>query len=386
MENFFSRYRKETVLVALLFAQMIALATQVKVRVKNVDPMFGPVATQEGGTRLIRVWAVAMVSPFQRAAVNTGVTFRGLWHSYVDLRGIRHDNELLQQEVNRLRLEQVRMQEDAQQGRRLQALLGFKEQFASKTLAAEVIGTSGSEMSRVVYVDRGRHDGIEPGMAVITPDGIVGKVTRADRNISQVLLINDPTSGAGVMLDRLRLNGILKGAAGGYPEILYVMADEKIEVGDRVLTTGGDKVFPKGLFVGTVESVVPDRERDPFLAIKVKPAVNLSRLEEVLIITQVVERTPEVNEGTSGPMRAADMLAQRLPSARKKELDAAAAAKAAGAPAAPLKPKEGLNGPPSTSATNASTEKPKTPKIKLVAPKQIPPPKTDETIPQETPR
>ncbi len=308
--------------MVLLFVQMIALATQVKVRVKNTDPMQGPTVTQEGGTRLLRVWAVAMVSPFQKAAVNTGVAVRGLWHSYIDLRGMRRDNDLLQEEVNRLRMEQVRMHEDAEQGRRLQALLGFKQQFPSKTVAAEVIGTSGTELSRVVYVNRGRRDGLEPGMAVITPDGIVGKVTRADRTTSQILLINDPTSGAGVMLERLRLNGILKGTTAGYPEILYVMADEKIQTGDRVLTTGGDRVFPKGMLVGTVESVMPDRERDPFLAIKVRPAVNLSRLEEVLVITEVVERTPYATDSTSGPMKAADMLAQRLPSVPKKELTA----------------------------------------------------------------
>ena len=363
MENFFSRYRKETVLVALLFLQMIALATQVKVRVKNADPMLGPTATQEGGTRLIRVWAVAMISPFQKTAVNSGVTFRGLWRSYIDLRGMRRDNDALQTEVNQLRMEQLHLRQDAEQGRRLQALLGFKEQFPSTTLAAEVIGTSGTELSRVVYVDRGRRDGVEPGMAVITPDGIVGKVTRADRTTSQVLLINDATSGAGVILDRLRLNGVLKGASGGYPEILYVMADEKIQVGDRVLTTGGDRVFPKGMLVGTVESVVPDRERDPFLAIRVKPAVNLSRLEEVLIITQVVERAPDAGEGTSGPMRAADMLAQRLPSVPKKDLllDAPGAAKKPDAVAAK----------PAPTGSAASAGQPK---------KVVPAPKTTTTM------
>ena len=87
---------------------------------------------------------------------------------------------------------------DAEQGRRLQALLGFKEQFIGKTLAAQVIGTSGTELSRVIYIDRGTHDGVEPGMAVITADGIVGKISRADRGTSQVLLITDPSSGAGV--------------------------------------------------------------------------------------------------------------------------------------------------------------------------------------------
>jgi rod shape-determining protein MreC len=119
-----------------------------------------------------------------------------------------------------------------------------------------------------------------------------------------------------VLLERLRLNGVLKGTQSGYPEVLNVMADEKIEVGDKLITTGGDRVFPKGLPVGTIMSISPDRERDPFLSIRVKPAVNLGKLEEVLVVTQLSER--DNPDTTSGPVRAADMLAQRLPSAKAK--------------------------------------------------------------------
>jgi rod shape-determining protein MreC len=174
----------------------------------------------------------------------------------------------------------------------------------------------------VIYIDRGTRDGIEAGMAVITPDGIVGKVSRADRSTSQVLLISDPLSGAGVLLERLRLNGILKGTQSGHPEVMNVMADEKIEIGDKLITTGGDRVYPKGLPVGTVISVSPDKDRDPFLAIRVKPAVNLSQLEEVLVVTQLSER--DNASDATGPIRAADMLAQRLPSAKKKAEQTAA--------------------------------------------------------------
>jgi rod shape-determining protein MreC len=99
------------------------------------------------------------------------------------------------------------------------------------------------------------------------------------------------------------------------------MGDEKIQVGDSVITTGGDRVFPKGLKVGTVASVAPDSERDPFLNIKVKPAADLSRLEEVLVVTELGERGPSLSE-ESRPMTASEMLAQRLPSAKKKEAEA----------------------------------------------------------------
>lgn len=329
MENFFSRYRNETVLVAILFIQVIGLATQV--RVPNTTSDGTPVAPS-GTTRLIRVWAVGLVSPFQRLYVHTGLGSRSLWHSYIDLRGVRQQNANLQQELYRMRMEQTRIQEDAEQGRRLQTLLGFKEEFIGRTLAAQVIGTSGTELSRVIYIDKGARDGVAAGMAVITPDGIVGKISRADRNTSQVLLITDPSSGAGVIVERLRLNGVLKGLASGYAEVENIMADEEIKPGDRVLTTGGDHVFPKGLPVGTVVNVSPDRDKDPFLAVKVKPAVNLGHLEEVLVVTELKERSPAAGEADAlHPIRASDMLAGRLPTYKKKaEQDLLKAQKAQG--------------------------------------------------------
>ncbi len=341
MENFFIRYRNETVLVAILFVQVIALATQVRVPATS-----GATPESGGGSRLIRVWAVNLVVPFQKLYVYTGSGIRNGFRNYIDLRDVRQRNEELQHQLDHMRLEQTRLTQDVEQARRLQQLLQFKEQFIAKTLAAQVIGTSGTDLSRVIYIDRGAQDGIATGMAVITPDGIVGKVSRADKRTAQVLLISDPASGAGVLLERQRLNGVLKGSAAGVPEIQNVMSDEKIEVGDSVITTGGDRVYPKGLKVGTVVSVAPDHERDPFLAIKIKPAADLNRLEEVLVITELGERGPSLSE-EARPMSASEMLAQRLPSAKKKE-ESADAAKVPAAPKAttPVKPAVTTTNPP----------------------------------------
>jgi rod shape-determining protein MreC len=318
LESFFSRYRNEWVLVSILFVQLIALATQVRVPAGKKDPtdVSAAMDVNSGGTRLIRVWAEGAVAPFQKLAVNTSHGIRGLWFNYIDLRGVRKQNEELHKQLTELRLRQAQTEQDAEQGRRLQALLDFKKQFISKTVAAQVIGTSGTEMSRVIYIDRGERDGLQPGMAVITPDGVVGKISRVDRSISQVLLISDPQSGAGVLLERLHLNGILKGSTGHLPEMQNVMLDEKIEVGDRIITTGGDRVFPRGLPVGTVESFYPDPDRDPFLRIKVRPAANLGKLAEVLVVTELAEPVLEAQQGE--PVRAADILAERLPSVKKK--------------------------------------------------------------------
>ncbi len=335
MENFFIRYRNETVLVAILFFQVIALATQVRV------PAAGAGAAEPGGgSRLIRVWAVNMVVPFQKLFVYTGSGIRNGFRNYIDLRDVRQRNEELQRQLDHMRLEQARLSQNVEQARRLQQLLQFKEQYIAKTLAAQVIGTSGTDLSRVIYIDRGTQDGIAIGMAVITPDGIVGKVSRADKRTAQVLLISDPSSGAGVLLERQRLNGVLKGTAAGTPEIQNVMSDEKIEVGDSVITTGGDRVYPKGLKVGTVASVAPDHERDPFLSIKIKPAADLNRLEEVLVVTELGERGPSLSE-EARPMSASEMLGQRLPSAKKKEgaVEAKGTSASNPAAAAPAKPK-----------------------------------------------
>jgi rod shape-determining protein MreC len=321
MESFFSRYRNEWVLVTILFVQLIALATQVRVPAApkgSVDTTASVPDPNSGGTRLIRVWAEALVSPFQKLAVNSSHGVRHLWTNYIDLRGVRKENEQLRKELTELRFQQAQTFQDAEQGRRLQALLDFRQQFIHKTVAAQVIGTSGTELSRVIYIDRGTKDGVQPGMAVVTSDGVVGKISRADGGTSQVLLISDPQSGAGVLLERLHLNGILKGTSGRYPEMQNVMSDEKLQVGDHIVTTGGDRVFPRGLPVGTVESFLPDKEKEPFLSIKVKPAADLGKLAEVLVITEMTSVASSMQAEDGQPLRAADVLAERLPSVKKK--------------------------------------------------------------------
>jgi rod shape-determining protein MreC len=303
VENFFSRYRNASLLVLVLVAQVVGLGVQVRR------------STEAGGTRLIRFWVVSGVTPIEKSLVNSGHSVRNVWRNYLYLRGVRQENRDLKAEVERLRIEQVRLSEDAAQARRLQTLLGFKEQFISQTVAAQVIGTSGSDQSHVVYIDKGSNDGVKPDMAVITPDGIVGKVLRVFHSSAQVLLINDSSSGVGAMLESSRLQGILQGTAAGETMLKYVMSDEKVATGERVLTSGGDRIFPKGLPIGAVQQTNPGS--DLFLNIRVKPAADLSRLEEVLVVTRMVETTPKAAE-LSGQVRAADILAERLPSVPPK--------------------------------------------------------------------
>lgn len=297
-----TRYRNVTILVAILFVQVLGLAVQVK-RAGSDEP-----------TRLIRLWTVSAVTPLEKVIVWCEGGFGNLWNNYIYLRGVRQENRDLKFEIEQLRLQQVRLADDAQQARRLQALLGFKEQYIAKTVAAQVIGSSGSEKSRSIFIDKGSNDGVEKDMAVITADGVVGKVLLAFGSTAQVLMINDRSSGVGVILDQSRLQGIVKGTAAGELILENVMTDESVAAGEQVVTSGGDQIFPKGLTVGTVMKVSPGA--DLFLNIRVKPSANLNRLEEVLVITKKEDRAPSV--ASTGSVRAVDILTQRLPSVPDK--------------------------------------------------------------------
>jgi rod shape-determining protein MreC len=297
MDTILGRYKNLIVLAAILFAQIIALAMQVR------RP------TGEGETRLIRVWATTAVTPFEKAVVHTQKWAHDKWNGYVYLRHVDQENQELRAEIERMKLEQARLSEDANMARRIQTLLAFKEQYVENTVAAQVIGTSGSEQSRVLYIDKGSSDGIKPDMAVITPTGIVGKVVQVFPGSSQVLPINDQLSGVGAALKSLRLQGILKGAPNGTTTLQYIMSDEPVQPGQEVVTSGGDRIFPKGLPIGTVASVEPGK--DLFLNIRVIPSALLDRLEEVLVVTKVQEKLPDAKD--LGPIRASDILSERLP-------------------------------------------------------------------------
>src|SRR5580704_10308279 len=287
MESFFTRYRNLVVLLVLLMAQLVGLAVQVR-RTSNGTSTLD--SADPSGVRLIRLWASAIISPPERLIHSSKMGMNFTWSNYVDLVHVRQQNEDLKKTVDRMRLEEAAMLEDAREGQRLQAILGFQQKYIYSTVAAQVYGSSGSDRSHDFYIDKGWRDGLKPDMAVITAEGIVGKVRDVFPHTSQVLAVNDATSGAGVILETTRIRGILRGDAVGRLEVVGIMADQRIQPGEKVLTAGGDLVFPRGLPVGVVEKVVPDPERDSFIDIIVKPAAHLERLDEVLVITSTEPR------------------------------------------------------------------------------------------------
>jgi rod shape-determining protein MreC len=316
MDTFMGRYRNITILGAVIILQILGLAIQVKrPNELNVTGAGGRVRqdSQSESSRLIRVWAVTLIAPMEKAIVSLQSGTSDVWHNYFYLRRVRQENRQLRDQIEQLQLEQVRLKQDADQAHRLQALLGFKEQYIAKTTAAQVIGSSGSEQSRTIYIDKGSRDGIQTAMPVISAQGVVGKVIAVFKSTSQVLLINDQQSGAGAILEQSRLQGVLKGKASGEVVIDKIMPDEEVKPGDRVLTSGGDQIFPKGLPIGTVSKVLKGPE---FLQVIVKPTTELSHLEEVLVIAERQEREAPV--ATASGVRAADILAQRLPSVPDK--------------------------------------------------------------------
>ncbi len=328
--DFITRFKNALFLIAVLLAQAIALAMQVRAPADSSEP-------DGRSVRLIRMWATSTVTPFELTAHAIG---RGLghgWSDYIDLRHVRQQNRDLQQQLTRMRIEQAAIAEDALQGRRLQTLLAFREKYVGSTVAAQVIGASGSDQSRVLTIDKGSRDGLRPDMAVITQDGIVGKLRDVFPNTSQVLEINDQTSGAGVILATTRMRAILRGTTAGRVQIGNLTADSRIKPGEQVVTSGGDQVYPRGLPVGTIESIAADPDHQPYTAIVVRPAVDLNRVEEVLVITSTQSNLPpdaQQDLATAEAQHAADLSAERLPGIHDDQPPGTAGAADGTAPAA----------------------------------------------------
>ncbi len=357
MESFLTRYRNPLVLVAVLLAQVIGLATQMH-RVNYASSPDGH------NVRVAREWANYTLVPVEKLLAKLGGGVRSTWSGYVDLRQVRQHSKDLQYQIDQLRLQQAGMLEDARQGQRLEHLLAFKQQYVGKTVAAQVIGTGGGDRSHILVLNKGSNDGLQPDMAVITPDGIVGKLRDVFPDSSQLLLINDTSSGAGVILANVRSRGILRGTASGQVQIGTLLPDDRIKPGEPVVTSGGDRVFPRGLRVGTVQSVRLDPEHQPYTSIAVQPAANLDRLEEVLVVTDAAQQLalPQAADPAAangdGDKRASEIVAERLPGLHDVApaatgTDAEAAAKAAKDTAA--KDKELITNPHKTLPTPKPT-------------------------------
>jgi rod shape-determining protein MreC len=164
---------------------------------------------------------------------------------------------------------------------RLRAVLEFKNQLPFQTVAAEVIASSPGENSNAIFISKGVDAGLTSDLAVITPEGVIGKTIAVFSHSSQVLLLTDPSSGVGVMLEKTRVQGVLKGDSQNLCLIRYIMNEEPVSSGEAVLSSGLDQIYPKGIRVGTV---VETSAGNIYKNVEVKPAADLSRLEIVLVV------------------------------------------------------------------------------------------------------
>jgi len=272
MDFFLSRYRHLTVLLIVITAQLLLIAYQVKTN-KDIP--------------LIRVWAVTAVTPVEQGLELVRRYTWGFVEDYFVLLNVRGQNEKLRRENGQLKIDNNYLRSELSTADRARALSVFEARSPSKTVAARVIGNGTGANSKVVFVDRGSTSGVESGMAVVTPDGIVGKVVDAYPTASLVMLITDPTFAAGVVSQKNRVHGTLKGQ--GHAECLvdYVQNEEHVDIGEWFYTSGDDRIFPKGFPVGQVTAAPNGKS---FKEIYVSPSGMQGGVEEVLIVLQGVHQ------------------------------------------------------------------------------------------------
>jgi len=264
-----SRHKSLTLLAGVVVVQVLLLAVQIK---------------RERQVRLIRVWAVELISPLERIGSWTIQSVLHGWGGYIGLRSAQKENDAMRSELDRLKVRNAELEGRALEADRLTRLLNFHTaHLETPMLSARVIGGSPDAGSLVVNIDRGSRDGIRRDMGVITPDGVVGKIFAVYPDISQVLLLGDKDSGVGALLADTRTQGPVKGTGEPLLALEYISSDEKVTVGEAVLTSGQDRIFPKDLPVGHIVDFVVD-PKTPFMKIRVKPAAHLDRLEEVLVL------------------------------------------------------------------------------------------------------
>ena len=262
-----SRHKSLVLLAGVILLQVLLLAVQIK---------------RDSQGRLIRVWTVGAISPFQRASANGVGSIRGIWNHYFALQNTSRDNEQLRRENDALKLQITQLQSKAAEADRLAGLLNFRKlHMEVPMVGARVIGASAGTASQTIDIDRGERDGIKRNMGVITPDGVVGKVIESYANSAQVLLLTDKDSGVGALLTESRIQSPVGGTGEPLLSMKYVPNDDTVNNGEHVVTSGMDRIFPRDLPVGTIVEVKP---ANPFKQIRVRPAANLERLEEVIVL------------------------------------------------------------------------------------------------------
>lgn len=227
--------------------------------------------------------AVGLVAPFQKATTWVVQSLKDIWRDYFNLISVAKENQALKKSLGQAIEKNRRMAEIVLANDRLRALLRFKERSTHHVIAAEVVGKDPSPWFKTVIVDKGKADGVNKAMPVVLADGIVGQVVEVSDHFAKVLLVVDQNSAVDALVQRSRARGVIKGIMGGKCVFQYALRKDDISVGDVIVTSGLDGVFPKGLSIGTVAEVVR-RNAGIFQEVFITPFVDFEKLEEVLIV------------------------------------------------------------------------------------------------------
>ena len=231
------------------------------------------------------------MAPIMRVATELTRTVAGVWNGITGAFQLRDQVRFLRRELREQKREVARLGELQLENERLRKLLSFRPEVETEVVTARVVGADALGLSRSLAIDRGTLDGVRKGAAVLAPEGVVGQVLLAGRHAARVLLITDHNSGVDGIVQRTRARGIVEGALGGGCGLKFVKRTERLEVGDLVVTSGMDGIFPKGLPIGRIASI-DKRGQSLFQYATVEPTVDFCRLEEVLVARGSPVRLP----------------------------------------------------------------------------------------------
>jgi len=257
------------ILVALLFLQLLLMS--------------GSLRTADG-TTVLESWLLRLSSPLTGAARLVGGGFGMLGTGMGNLIHAHSRNAALQSEVQRLRTELQSSRESALENARLRRLLGMREQLLPRSVAATVVTVSLTGQTKMLVVDRGTANGVRTDLPVVSWGGAVGRVVAVGAGHAKVQLLTDPNSGVGALVQRSRAQGIVVGHGSRRLDLLYVPRFSDVAHGDRVVTSGLDGIFPRGLGIGEVVRIV--QAPDGSLTVELKPELDYATLEEVLILLE----------------------------------------------------------------------------------------------------
>jgi len=261
------RLRAGYLFLAVVIAHLVLISAQVNART---------------GVPILETVTFGAFAEVQRATSSVLNGFRGAWTGYIALRHVRAENEALRQELANARVEVQRQRALADRTRSLETILGLSNSIELQTSAAQIIGAAASPDFRTVTIDKGSVHQLRADMAVLAPTGVVGRVVIAGPRASRVQLLVDRNAAAGALIVRSRAQGVVVGAGDDRLRLDYVSETQDVAVGDTVVTSGIDGIYPKGFVIGRVESV--DKNGVAYRSIGIRPAVDFSTLEDVLVV------------------------------------------------------------------------------------------------------